>query len=759
MCSIVFSCSRSKIPVDSGVLSISGGWKFNTGDNLEWAKPSFIDSTWKKINTGVPWESQGYPDLDGYAWYRVKFFLPSSLLKNAICRDSVLLMMGKIDDYDQTYLNGNLIGENGQTLKEEDKNNPDFTKTETKYDVERNYILAVSNKALLWDKDNYLAVRVFDSHGEGGIKTRVPSIGSIESVVWKNNCNLQFRNDSFCGNICLINIHEKDEINGILHVSIINRESEESVHDEEITIGLKYKEPLNHQVVFKADKSIPYRAECSFTDQKTGAIARSGLEFPYLLTPPASGQPAIHSPAAYGARPGNPFLYSFPVTGKRPLKLSINGLPPGLSFDEKTGIISGTTPAAGKYSLLLKVENDLGKTEKRFTILSGNTISLTPYMGWNSWYVLETRVRDVDMRTAADAMISSGLKDHGYDYVDIDDCWMIKTDTKTSDRSGIPRDKSGKILPNKYFPGMQALTDYMHQRGLKAGIYTSPGTLTCGGFEGAYKHEASDVKTFADWGFDLLKYDWCSYSLIAPNPSLGELKKPYKLMGDLVKKQKRDMIFNLCQYGMGNVWEWGEETGGNSWRTTGDLGLSFGDIPKALFDFGFGQNGHEKYAHPGAWNDPDYLLLGYLSDWHGGTAYTPLSPNEQYLHFSLWCLLSSPLIFSGDMTRLDEFTLNILTNDEVIAVDQDSLGNQAYRVKMENNTQIWVKELADGSKAVGMFNLNDSPSMITLNWNDIKLTGKHSLRDLWRQKDLGIFENSYTTRVLNHGVVLLRINP
>ena len=242
---------------------------------------------------------------------------------------------------------------------------------------------------------------------------------------------------------------------------------------------------------------------------------------------------------------------------------------------------------------------------------------------------------------------------------------------------------------------MKALTDYIHAKGLKAGIYTSPGPLTCAGHVGAYQHEELDARRFAEWGFDFLKYDWCSYGRIATNPSLAEMQKPYRLMGDILRRQDRDMVLNLCQYGMGNVWEWGKEVGGHSWRTAGDLGGSFDGIPGALFRDGFdvyARNELHKFGGPGGWNDPDYLLLGYLSNWKGQTVPTPLTPNEQYTHVSLWCLLAAPLIFSGDITRLDDFTLSLLTNDEVIDVDQDPLGKPGRRVAIDGDLEVWARD-------------------------------------------------------------------
>ena len=258
----------------------------------------------------------------------------------------------------------------------------------------------------------------------------------------------------------------------------------------------------------------------------------------------------------------------------------------------------------------------------------------------------------------------------------------------------------------------------------------------------------------------MLKYDWCSYGNIAKNPDLAAMQKPYRQMGDILKRLDRDIVLNLCQYGMGDVWRWGREVGGHSWRTASDLGLTFEGIPAALFRdaFGlYGRNELQKYSGPGAWNDPDYLLLGYLANWKGGTAPTPLSPNEQYSHVSLWCLLTAPLILSGDITRLDEFTLGLLTNDEVLEVDQDPLGKSALRVAQDGDREVWAKDMEDGSKAVGLFNRGESEATVTVKWSDLGMTGKQIVRDLWRQKDLGPFDGSFSAPVGRHGVVLIRL--
>jgi alpha-galactosidase len=357
-------------------------------------------------------------------------------------------------------------------------------------------------------------------------------------------------------------------------------------------------------------------------------------------------------------------------------------------------------------------------------------------------------------------MVSSGLINHGYQYVNIDDCWAVKPDSKDPMLGGAGRDAQGRVNANRRFPNMKALTDYIHSKGLKAGIYTSPGPLTCADHVGAYQHEAEDVARFAQWGFDFLKYDWCSYGRIAKDHSPMELQKPYRLIGDLLRKQERDIVLNLCQYGMGKVWEWGKEVGGQSWRTAGDLGGSFEGIPAALFRDGFdvyARNHLENFGGPGAWNDPDYLLLGYLSNWKGQTVPTPLTPNEQYTHVSLWCLLAAPLILSGDITRLDEFTLSLLTNDEVLDVDQDPLGKPGKRITAQEDQEVWARPMEDGSMAVGLFNRGEMESIVTAKWSDLGLNGSQVVRDLWRQQDLGSFNSEFQAKVPRHGVVLMRV--
>jgi alpha-galactosidase len=443
------------------------------------------------------------------------------------------------------------------------------------------------------------------------------------------------------------------------------------------------------------------------------------------------------------------------------MRFAIENLPAGLKVDENNGQVSGAVAKPGEFQVTLKASNALGTATRRLKIVCGDRLALTPHMGWNSWYVWENHVTDQIVRDAADAMVSSGLINHGYMYVNIDDCWAVKPGAKDDTLAGEVRDPYGRVNANKRFPDMKALTDYIHARGLKAGIYTSPGPTTCAGHVGAYQHEEADVHRFVEWGFDFLKHDWCSYGSIVKGNSREELQKPYRVMSDILKNQPRDIVLNLCQYGMGNVWEWGAAVGGQSWRTAGDLGGSFEGIAAALFRDGFdvyARNQLDKFGGPGGWNDPDYLLLGYLSNWKGQTVPTPLTPNEQYTQLSLWCLVAAPLIFSGDMTRLDEFTLSLLTNDEVIDVDQDPLGRPGRRAAKKGEAEVWVKELGDGSRAVGLFNRGEGTTVVRADWADLGLAGSQPVRDLWRQKELGQHQGFFEAGVPRHGVVLIRIS-
>ncbi len=498
-----------------------------------------------------------------------------------------------------------------------------------------------------------------------------------------------------------------------------------------------------------------------------GAMTTALNVSPYILTPPSPDVPEIHGARIFGVRPGNPFLYTVAATGKRPILFSADNLPQGLSLDEKTGVMTGSLAGEGKYTVLLHARNDLGTATRELRIVAGPRICLTPPMGWNSWNCWAEAVDDKKVRAAADAMAASGLIDHGWTYVNIDDCWMIKPNSTDSMTMGEPRDPRGRINSNRKFPDMKGLSDYVHTKGLKLGMYSSPGPLTCAGYTACYQHETQDASRFAEWGVDYLKYDWCSYGKIARNRELAELKKPYSVMREALDRVRRDIVYSLCQYGMGNVWEWGASVGGNCWRTTGDINDSW----PSMSGIGFSQAGHEKFAEPGHWNDPDMLVVGNVG-WGPNLHPTRLSPDEQYTHISLWSLLAAPLLIGCDLSRLDDFTKSLLTNDEVIDINQDPMGKQAVRVSDNDGIQVWVKDLEDGSKAVGLFNAGGakgkSPAdyfdwerkpreRATLTSSELGWKGGFSARDLWRQKDLGSFNGEFSTEVPYHGVVLLRV--
>ena len=356
-------------------------------------------------------------------------------------------------------------------------------------------------------------------------------------------------------------------------------------------------------------------------------------------------------------------------------------------------------------------------------------LALTPPMGWNSWNKFAEKIDDKAVRGVADALVSSGMKDAGYVYVNIDDSWEAS------------RDAQGNIQTNSKFPDMKALADYVHSKGLKIGIYSSPGPKTCADYEGSYQHEEQDAKTWEAWGIDYLKYDWCSAEKVY-KPT--EMQAVYKKMGDALKATGRPIVFSLCQYGLQNVWEWGGSVGGNLWRTTGDIE----DTWKSMSTIGFDkQLGHEKYAEPGHWNDPDMLEIG-----NGG-----MSATEYRTHMSLWAMLAAPLLAGNDLRDMSDATRQILLNKEVIAIDQDKLGRQGRRVSKEAGAEMWMRPLENGDLALAFFNRSEAMVSITAFWEILGLKGKHKVRDLWAHQDLGAFRDSYSAQVAVHGVVMLRV--
>ncbi len=492
---------------------------------------------------------------------------------------------------------------------------------------------------------------------------------------------------------------------------------------------------------------------------------------PYILTPVAPPTPRINGADVFGVRPGSPFLFTIPATGDRPMKFSAKNLPDGLELHAENGRITGALKTKGEFTVTLRAENSLGAADKKFRIVCGDQIALTPPMGWNSWNCFAGAVSAERVKSAADAMVKSGLINHGWTYINVDDYWQNHRSSKDLTLQGEFRDTNGFIVPNSRFPDMKGLADYVHDLGLKIGLYSSPGPWTCGGCTGSWEHEQQDAETYAKWGYDYLKYDWCSYGSIASGkitnamniPLWGKTATndagaihPYAVMGKFLRAQNRDIVYSLCQYGMADVWKWGGSVSGNCWRTTGDIT----DTWRSMIGIGFKQDKAAPFAKPGNWNDPDMLVVGHVG-W-GKTHPSRLTPDEQYSHISLWCLLSAPLLIGCDMEKFDDFTLNLLSNDEVLALDQDRLGKQATCVLSDGDRRVYQKELADGGHALGFFNLGATTLDQSFGLlHRLGFTGRQHVRDLWRQTDLQDVDASpdsaWLMTIPAHGVLLYKV--
>lgn len=361
--------------------------------------------------------------------------------------------------------------------------------------------------------------------------------------------------------------------------------------------------------------------------------------------------------------------------------------------------------------------------------VADNALARTPPMGWNSWNKFAGRVDDAAVRGMADVMAANGMKDAGYVYVNIDDTWQGE------------REKNGNITTNKKFPDMKALADYVHSKGLKIGIYSSPGPNTCAGYEGSYGHEEQDAKTYAEWGIDYLKYDWCGARNLYKDE---EMQAVYQIMGEALLKVGRPILYSLCQYGRAEVWKWGPEVGGNTSRTTGDIR----DTWESMSKIGFAQDALAPYAAPGHWNDPDMLEIG-----NGG-----MNDDEYRTQMSLWSILAAPLLAGNDLRGMSPVILEILTNREVIAVNQDKAGKQGRRVAQSGEQEVWARPLADGGHAIGMFNRSAAPATVSVKSGELGLKASPKKgRDLWTHRDVTFNGAEYSVTVPSHGVVMLRV--
>jgi len=506
-------------------------------------------------------------------------------------------------------------------------------------------------------------------------------------------------------------------------------------------------------------------ALASGTQAKPEVIVPSAEDAPAIASSKTSS-PLINYPRITGATPGRPFQFQIPASGDAPLTYSARNLPAGLTLDAKTGVIRGSLKSDGRWDVQVRAQNAKGMSNAVLTIVGNkDALALTPPLGWNSWNVWAALVDDAKVRAAADGMVSSGLAAQGYTYINIDDAWEAGWRQGANGRNdpAKARDANGEIMTNEKFPDMKGLVDYIHGKGLKAGIYSGPGNTTCQGVAASYNHEEQDARTWAKWGFDYIKYDWCGYPQRVvdgqnvgwnTNSPLDLLQKPYILMRGVLDKLDRDMIFSLCQYGWGKVWEWGDSVGGNLWRVTGDIT----DTWPSMSAIGFQQTGHEKFAGPGHWNDTDMLVVGKVG-WGSaqGPRPTNLTPNEQLTHISLWALQAAPLIIGADMAQMDTWTENLLGNREMLAVNQDALGQAAGRMSSDGWTEIWSRKLSDGTFAVGLFNRGPEATRMNLPLSQLGLTGTQAIRDIWQQKDLPRIAGTFSTTVPRHGVAFLRI--
>ena len=478
---------------------------------------------------------------------------------------------------------------------------------------------------------------------------------------------------------------------------------------------------------------------------------------PAPLTPPEAAEPRINGPAVFGVRLGSPVLYSIPATGERPVTFAADGLPPSLSLDPATGRISGVLREKGEFRMVLRATNKLGSAEKKFRIVAGDRIALTPPMGWSSWNCFGKQIDQEKILRTARAMVSSGLSRHGYVYVNMDDGWQGK-------RTGAEHALQG----NEHFPDLKKLVDEIHALGLKAGIYSTPwqtsyasfpggsadsedGTWNkAGGKFGKVSFAKADARQWAAWGIDYLKYDWHVIDV----PHVAEISEALHATG-------RDIILSLSNTAPrvhGTDWARLAEC----WRTTGDIYDVWRDGDQdwhySVSEIGFSQEAWAPFAGPGHWNDPDMLVVGQLG-WGRSIKATRLTPDQQYSHISLWALLSAPLILGCDLEKLDPFTLGLLSNDEVIGVDQDELGTQAVRVGSNGAVDFYSKPLADGSHAFGVFNRGSEPATVSLKkLKPMGVGGTVRARDLWRQKDLGVVTKDTTVTVPPCGVVLLKLS-
>ena len=698
-------------------------WKFKTGDDNRWIDPGFDDKNWPVLNVPGTWESQGYDRYDGKGCYRSHIVIPSYMFQ----KDSAGLNfeMGAIDDMDSVYLNGSFIG---------------ATRIFTE---KRNYFVHYNSGLIKWDQENVVVVKVTDETGWGGMYKGKPQVSvtgrnsfidmQVNSGQWQINAQNAIEKE------VRLTAKAKMSLSGKFRVSLENPWSGQSVLLSDQQVSFSDSHPFLFHFQVTLPDSNAYFLKYSFHEEgRPDPLIRQEY-LPYILTPAAPETPRLGGAKVIGVRPGSKVLYRIPVTGLRPMTFKAEDLPSGLFLDTISGIITGTLPAEGTYKIGILVSNYKGLTRAAITLRVGESISLTPPMGWNSWNVWGVKVDQQKILNAGRSLIDHGLADYGWSYINIDDGWQGR------------RNKNGKMIPSANFPSMPGLVKQLHDMGLKVGIYSSPGPLTCGNFPGSMNYEHNDVQTWVNWDIDYLKYDWCSYGGAVSVKGQEDLKHPYSKVSRLLSASKRDIVLSLCQYGIGDVWKWGKDAGGQLWRTGGDIT----DTWRSIEELGFQNKDKAPFAGPGGWNDMDMLVVGSLG-W-GEIRPSKLTPDEQYSHVSLWAIQAAPLMISCDLTNLDPFTRNLLCNNEVIAVNQDQMGIQGTEIYSKGGLRIYKKQLEENAHALAIFNTNDGAMEVGLSEDMFGIKGPRKIRDIWRQKDLGYLHDLTAVKIPPHGVVLLRL--
>lgn len=709
--------------------------RFHFGDNPEWKNAGYDDSSWQEMLTTKRWDEQGYVGrLEEYGWYRIHFN-PAELVKASDYNRELRIYCGRIDDADEAYVNGRKIGMTGGM--------PDSdTGFSSAWKEDRWYSVSLNDGLLNLDGDNVLAIRVWNEDGDAGmyhgpVTLRIPNrCDALEysfreaDVNGRNSITLSVTNTV------------RDRQKGTIALMVHNPETGEVYSELRQTLSLAGNR--TREFTLPLPEKGYNRFDVEYTDAVSGKTHSCKYTPKYILTPDEPSAPRFNGAMLFGVRPGSPVIYRIPVSGRRPMDITSADLPEGLILDSGNCCISGRLPLSGDYKIHLHAQNAEGAADTELTIRVGDRIALTPPMGWNSWNCWGLSVSQEKVISSAQAIIDKGLADYGYNYINVDDAWEAPE-----------RNADGTIAVNGKFPSMKALGDWLHSHGLRFGIYSSPGDLTCGKYLGSLDHELQDARSYNEWGVDYLKYDWCGYTTRhaaqLDRGTVASYVRPYMLMGEHLRNQPRDIFYSLCQYGMMDVWKWGYTVDANSWRTTGDIT----DTWESLEEIGFEkQRELYPYGQPNHWNDPDMMILGKVG-WSNNLRDSRLTTDEQYTHVSLWALLAANMLIGCDVAQMDYFTRQLLCNHEVNAINQDILGHQARPVVVDGCIEIWARELSDGTTAFGIFNRGGGDATVDISiYGDFYPGDDVVLRNLWVQENVPAGTTSFF--VPGHGVKLLK---